>query len=67
LRALASIVTGRRTKWLILIAWVIVFAALRPLGSKLSDETVDDTASYLPQSAESTEVVHILDRDFSSG
>ena len=67
MRALASIVTGRRSKWLILAAWVIVFAALMPLGSKLSDETVDDTASYLPQSAESTEVVHILDRDFSSG
>jgi RND superfamily putative drug exporter len=67
LRALASIVTGRRTKWLILLAWVIVFAALMPLGSKLSDETVDDTASYLPQSAESTEVVKILDDDFSSG
>ena len=50
-----------------LLAWVIVFAALMPLGSKLSDETMDDTASYLPQSAESTEVVHILDREFSAG
>ncbi len=67
MRVLASIVTGRRTKWLILLAWVIAFAALMPLGSKLSDETVDDTASYLPQSAESTEVVKILDDDFSSG
>jgi RND superfamily putative drug exporter len=67
MRALASIVTGRRTKWLVLVAWVIAFAALMPLGSKLSDETEDDTASYLPQSAQSTEVVNILDRDFSAG
>ena len=67
MRALASIVTGRRSKWLVLVVWVIAFAALMPLGSKLADETKDDTASYLPQSAESTEVVEILDREFSAG
>jgi RND superfamily putative drug exporter len=67
LRAFASVVTGRRGKWLVLLAWVIAFAALMPLGGKLSDETEDDTASYLPESAESTEVVHILDREFSAG
>ena len=38
-----------------------------PLGSKLADETEDDTASYLPESAESTEVVNILDREFAAG
>ena len=67
MRALASIVTGRRGKWLVLLAWVIAFAAMMPLGSKLSDETEDDTASYLPESTESTEVVNILDREFSVG
>ena len=67
MRALASFVAGRRTKWLVLVVWVIAFAALMPLGSKLADETEDDTASYLPQSAESTEVVEILDRDFAAG
>jgi RND superfamily putative drug exporter len=67
LRAFASVVTGRRGKWLVLLAWVIAFAALMPLGGKLSDETEDDTASYLPESAESTEVVHILVREFSAG
>ena len=67
MRALASIVTGRRSKWLVLLVWVIAFAALTPVGSKLSDETTDDTASYLPQSAESTEVVDILDSEFPNG
>jgi putative drug exporter of the RND superfamily len=66
-RALASFVTGRRTKWVVLVVWIVAFAALMPLGSKLSDETTDDTASYLPQSAESTEVVEILDSEFSNG
>jgi RND superfamily putative drug exporter len=67
LRALASFATGRRTKWLVLLAWVIAFAALMPLGSKLSDATQDETASFLPQSSESEEVVHILDDQFSNG
>jgi RND superfamily putative drug exporter len=67
LSALVSIVTGRRGKWVVLAVWVIAFAALMPLGSKLADETKDDTVSYLPESAESTEVVEILDREFAAG
>jgi putative drug exporter of the RND superfamily len=34
---------------------------------KLADETVDDTESFLPSSAESTEVVRLLDQEFESG
>ncbi len=60
-------VSGRRTKWLVLVAWIIVFAAMAPLSGKLQDETEDDTASYLPESTESTEVVNILDEEFSAG
>ena len=67
MRAFANLVTGRRSKWLILVVWVLAFAALTPLGSKLADEAEDDTASYLPESAESTQVVEILDREFSAG
>jgi RND superfamily putative drug exporter len=67
LRALASFVAGRRTKWAVLVFWIIATAAMQPLGSKLSDETTDDTESFLPDSAESTEVVRQLDQDFSAG
>jgi RND superfamily putative drug exporter len=67
LRGLASIVAGRRGKWFVLVAWLIAVAALVPLGSKLADKTEDDTASYLPESTESTKVVNILDREFSAG
>ena len=35
-----------------------------PLGSKLADETTDDTESFLPASAESTEVVRNARADF---
>ena len=67
MRALASFVSGRRGKWVVLGIWIVVFAALMPLGAKLGDETQDDTTSFLPASAESTEVVKILDEDFPSG
>ncbi|HYH60654.1 MAG TPA: MMPL family transporter [Solirubrobacterales bacterium] len=64
---LASFVAGRRTKWVVLGLWVVLLAALAPVGSKLVDETQDDTASFLPESAESTEVVEVLDEEFSAG
>jgi putative drug exporter of the RND superfamily len=67
LRRLASIVTGRRSKWAVLALWIVLFVAMFPLSGKLGDETKDDTTSFLPESAESTEVVKILDDDFASG
>ena len=67
MRALAAFVSGRRGKWVMLAIWVVLFAALAPVGQKLSDVTRDDTTSFLPESAESTEVVHLLDDDFESG
>jgi putative drug exporter of the RND superfamily len=65
--AFASFVTGRRGKWIVLAVWIVLAAAMQPLGSKLSDETEDDTQSFLPASAESTEVVKILDERFPEG
>jgi putative drug exporter of the RND superfamily len=67
LRRFASIVTGRRAKWVVLIVWLIAVAAAFPLGSKLSKKTTDSTESFLPSSAESTEVVRRLEHDFSQG
>jgi putative drug exporter of the RND superfamily len=67
LKRLASIVTGRRGKWLVLALWIVAFVVMMPIGSKLADETQDDTVSFLPESAESTEVVRILDDQFEAG
>ena len=67
MNSLARFVAGKRGKFVVLAVWVVAFIALTPLGSKLADETQDDTASFLPESAESTEVVEILDEEFDSG
>jgi len=48
----------------VLAIWIIAAFAMTPLGSKLSDVTTDDTESFLPSNAESTEVVRTLDDEF---
>jgi putative drug exporter of the RND superfamily len=65
--SLASFVSGHRAKWVVLAVWVVAFVVMTPLGAKLADETQDDTASFLPESAESTEVVELLDSEFAEG
>src|SRR4051794_11054587 len=64
---LASFVSGRRTKWLVIVLWIIGVAALSPLGAKLADVTSDDTASFLPKDAESTKVQDLLKNRFPGG
>src|SRR5437763_1060038 len=66
-RVVARFVTGRRTKWLVPLMWLVLAAALQPLGSKLSKVTDDRTQSALPKSAESTDVIKTLERDFPGG
>src|SRR5215211_2037315 len=64
---LAAVVAGRRTKWLVILAWIVAVAALSPLGAKLADVTTDDTESFLPANAESTEVQRLLKDRFPGG
>ena len=67
MRRLAAIVAGRRTKWFVLVGWIVLLFALAPLGSKLGDVTDDQTQSFLPKNAESTKVVNLLEKDFPGG
>jgi RND superfamily putative drug exporter len=66
-RRLASIVAGRKGKWLVLAFWIVLVFVLAPVGSKLADKTTDDTESFLPKNAESTKVVRTLDKEFKAG
>jgi RND superfamily putative drug exporter len=65
--ALASFVSGRRTKWVVIAIWIVAVVALSPLGAKLADVTSDETASFLPDEAESTEVQQLLKQRFPGG
>jgi RND superfamily putative drug exporter len=67
MRSLARFVTGRRTKWVVVVAWLLLVAALSPLGGKLTDATDDRTESALPSNAQSKDVLEKLNADFPSG
>jgi putative drug exporter of the RND superfamily len=64
---LASVVAGRRSKWAVVALWVVLVVALAPLGGKLADITDNQTQSFLPKNAESTEVLNLLADRFPGG
>ena len=52
---LAALPGGRRTKWLVLVFWIVVIAVASPLAGKLQGAERNDASAYLPASAESTQ------------
>jgi putative drug exporter of the RND superfamily len=52
---LISFVCGRRTKYLVVVFWILVVAALGGLAGKLQGAEKNDASAYLPSSAESTQ------------
>ncbi|MBX6768557.1 MAG: MMPL family transporter, partial [Actinomadura rubrobrunea] len=61
-RRLAAFIAGRRTKWIVLAVWVVLLAALGPLAGRLGDVEENDAAAWLPEGAESTQVVSLQER-----
>ncbi|MFD6435485.1 MMPL family transporter [Streptomyces venezuelae] len=58
-RGVAWLVCGRRTKWLVVLFWLVVIIVAAPLAQKLTDAQENDAESWLPGSAESTQVLDI--------
>ncbi|WP_033309680.1 MMPL family transporter [Streptomyces iakyrus] len=58
-QGVAHLVCGRRAKWLVLGLWVVVLFIAAPFAMKLADAQDNDAASWLPGSAESTQVLEI--------
>ncbi|MEU3891803.1 MMPL family transporter [Streptomyces sp. NPDC029041] len=58
-QGVAHLVCGRRAKWLVLVFWVVVLVVAAPLAMKLTDAQDNDASSWLPGSAESTQVLQI--------
>ena len=65
--ALARIVTGRRSKWLVVLVWVAATVPFSALGSQLADVTDNRTESFLPSDAESTEALLLQEQRFPGG
>jgi RND superfamily putative drug exporter len=47
------------TKWVVLGFWVVVFAVAGPLAGKLNSAQQNDSSAWLPNNAESTQVVEL--------
>ncbi|MEU5683369.1 hypothetical protein DEJ48_32890 [Streptomyces venezuelae] len=58
-RGVAWLVCGRRAKWLVVLFWLVVIIVAAPLAQKLTDAQENDAESWLPGSAESTQVLDI--------
>src|SRR3954468_14785304 len=69
IRALAKVVSGRRSKWVVIAVWVAILAALAPQGMTLSKVTTDETATAesLPSDSQSAEVAKTLRDRFPDG
>lgn len=59
---LIAIISGRKTKWLILILWFAVMAIAGPLAGKLNGVQSNNASTWLPGKAESTKVLAIEDK-----
>src|SRR5580704_2840246 len=58
---IAGLPSGRRTKWAVLLFWVIVIALTGSLAGKLMGAEKNDASAYLPASAESTQALKLQD------
>jgi len=69
IRLLANVVSGRRSKWVVIGVWVVLLAALAPSGMSLPDVTTDETATAesLPSDSQSHEVSETLQKRFPDG
>ena len=59
LRGLLYAPSGRRTKWLVVLFWLILVVVAGPLSGKLTGAEKNDSSSWLPPAAESTQVLNL--------
>jgi RND superfamily putative drug exporter len=56
-RSAAGLITGRRTKYVVVLFWLVLVAIAAPLAGKLTDVEKNEAKSWLPGGAESTQVL----------
>jgi RND superfamily putative drug exporter len=68
LSGISSFATGRRSKWVVIAIWVIAGIALSgAFQPKLQEATVNENEAFLPESADSTEVIDLIEERFPDG
>jgi putative drug exporter of the RND superfamily len=59
---IASLPCGRRTKYLVVVFWLVVVAVTGGMAGKLQGAEKNDASAYLPASAESTQELNLQSR-----
>ena len=59
LRSMLNLPAGRRTKWLVLVFWLVLVAVLGPLSGKLTGAEKNDASPGCRRRAESTQVLNL--------
>ncbi|MEU6826040.1 MMPL family transporter [Streptomyces atriruber] len=58
-------VSGRRSKWAVLVIWLVLISAGGSLAAKLGDVQDNDPETWLPSSAQSTQAVKLAEEHFA--
>ncbi len=61
----ARMVSGRRSKWAVLLIWLVLISAGGSLAAKLGDVQDNDPETWLPSSAQSTQAVKLAEKHFA--
>lgn len=64
---LAQLATGRRSRWVILTAWVVLALGLAPLQGALQRAAADESDAFVAASAESTRASQLIEQRFGEG
>jgi putative drug exporter of the RND superfamily len=59
LSAVAAVVAGRRTKWAVVVAWLVVVVVGFGVADRLTDVQQNDASSYLPAEAEAVRALDL--------
>jgi putative drug exporter of the RND superfamily len=67
LNRLTAAAVGRRSRWVVIGAWVVLAVALAGLQPKLQARAADESRTFRARGAESTKVHDLIDRRFVEG
>lgn len=66
LSALTDFASSRRGKWIVIAAWFLVAAVIVPLAPRLDEVVQNEATDFLPEDAESTRAVELVQQRFPS-
>ena len=64
---MSELVAGRRTRWAVIGAWLVVALAMVPLQGPLQDVAADESDTFLVRGSESAEAKRTIDERFRRG